>query len=66
MYLKLAIAGNVIASVPLNSNEVSNLEYVYAKRSLLAEACCNILSLQEETPVYYIEVPSQMNKSVEK
>jgi hypothetical protein len=64
MYLKLAIAGNVIASVPLNSKEATNLEYIYAKRCLLAEACCTAFADEQEQPVYFIEVSSKMNTSV--
>jgi hypothetical protein len=66
MYLKLAIADHVIASVPLNALEAGNLEYVYTKRSLLAEACCDTIHAQNELPVYYIEVPSRMNTKVKK
>jgi hypothetical protein len=64
MYLKLTIGGNVIASVPLDAEEATNLEYVYTKRCLLMEACSYLIASQEETPVYYIEVPSKMNKAL--
>lgn len=64
MYLKLAIAGKVIASVPLNSKEATNLEYIYTKRCLLTEACGSFIQAQEDKPVYYIEVPSRMNKRI--
>ena len=63
MYLKLAIAGNVVASVPLNATEAANLEYVYAKRTLLTEACASMIFSQRDEPVYYIEVPSKMNSA---
>lgn len=66
MYLKLAIAGQVIASVQLNAQEAGNLEYLYTKRSLLAEACCETLHAQNELPVYYIEVASRMNAKAKK
>ena len=66
MYLKLAIAGQVIASVQLNVQEAGNLEYIYTKRSLLAEACCETIYAQNELPVYYIEVASRMNTRVKK
>ena len=66
MYLKLAIAGNVIASVPLNGKEARSLEYIYAKRSQLTEACSATIVSQTEQPVYYIEVPSKMNKTIRK
>jgi hypothetical protein len=66
MYLKLAIAGQVIASVQLNVQEAGNLEYIYTKRSLLAEACCDTIHAQNELPVYYIEVASRMNARVKK
>lgn len=62
MYLKVAIAGQVIASVPLNAREAGNLEYLYTKRCQLAEACVELLHAQSESPVYYIEVPSKMNR----
>lgn len=61
MQLKLALSGTVIASVPLNAAEAANLEYVYAKRSLLTEACASLIATYGEQPVYYIEVPSKMN-----
>ena len=61
MYLKLALAGKVIASVPLNEKEVSNLEYLYTKRNLLTEACAALIYAQTERPVYYIEAASKMN-----
>jgi hypothetical protein len=61
MYLKLAISGNVIASVPLNASEAGNLEYVYSKKTLLTEACAAMIISQKDEPVYYIEVPSKMN-----
>lgn len=64
MYLKLAIAGNVIASVPLNATEAGNLEYVYAKRTLLAEACASMIVSRKDEPVYFIEVPSKMNSAL--
>lgn len=63
MYLKLAVAGKVIASVPLNVKEASNLEYLYTKRFLLTEACSPLLHAQKENPVYFIEVDSKMNRS---
>jgi hypothetical protein len=63
MYLKLALAGRVIASAPLDAKEVGNLEYLYTKRSLLTETCCNLIASQRENPVYYIEVSSKMNES---
>ena len=66
MYLKLAIAGNVIASVPLNAKEAGNLEYLYTKRSLLMEACSNTIASGRENPIYYIEVPSKMNRRIRK
>lgn len=62
MHLTLTIAGNVIASVPLNRKEVSNLEYVFTERCLLTEACLNTIVAHPEKPVYYIEAPSRMNK----
>lgn len=61
MYLKIAIAGNVVASVPLNAAQAGNLEYVYSKRTLLTEACAAMIVSQKDEPVYYIEVPSRMN-----
>lgn len=61
MQLKLALAGTVIASVPLNAAEAANLEYVYAKRILLTEACAPLIAAVGEPPIYYIEVPSKMN-----
>lgn len=66
MHLKIAIAGNVIASVPLNGQEARSLEYIYTKKSLLTEACSAAIFSQTEQPVYYIEVPSKMNKSIRK
>ncbi|HEV7333068.1 MAG TPA: hypothetical protein VGN63_18680 [Flavisolibacter sp.] len=66
MYLKLAIAGDVIASVQLNAQEVGNLEYIYTKRSLLTEACSETIHAKNEFPVYYIEVASKMNRKVRK
>jgi hypothetical protein len=64
MRLKLAIGGQVIASIPLNSRKAANLEYVYSQRFLLTEACAATLATQAETPVYYIEVASKMNRRV--
>jgi hypothetical protein len=64
MYLKIALAGNVIASVPLNASECRNLEYIYTKRQLLTEACSMAIAAQRENPVYFIEVASRMNKEV--
>lgn len=61
MYLKLALAGKVIASAPLDAKEARNLEYVYTKRCLLEEACSSLLQPLPEKPVYYIEVSSRMN-----
>lgn len=66
MYLKLAIAGHVIASVPLNTAEAGNLEYVYSKRCQLTEACAALIVSQKDEPVYYIEVPSKMNGALKK
>ncbi|RZJ99704.1 MAG: hypothetical protein EOO46_22195 [Flavobacterium sp.] len=66
MYLKLAIAGRVIASVPLNAREAGNLEYLYTKRCQLRDACVEALQLQKEFPVFYIEVPSKMNRLANK
>ena len=64
MYLKLALAGKVIASAPLDVKEAGNLEYIYLKRSLLTEACSNLITSERENPVYFIEVPSKMNGSL--
>jgi hypothetical protein len=61
MHLKLAIGGSVIASVPLNSDDLSNLEYVYTKRCLLEESCSLVIASQKEKPIYYIEASSRMN-----
>lgn len=61
MRLKLEIGGHVIASMPLNVTEAGNLEYIYAKRCLLAEACANAIASEAELPVYFIEVESRMN-----
>ncbi|NTS42030.1 hypothetical protein HRG84_14070 [Flavisolibacter sp. BT320] len=66
MYLKIAIAGQVIASVHLNAREASNLEYLYTKRCQLKEACVEALQSQKEFPVFYIEVPSKMNRVADK
>ena len=66
MYLKIAIAGNVIASVPLNAKEAGNLEYIYTKRCQLTEACSDAIHRQKEFPVYYIEVASKMNQRIKK
>jgi hypothetical protein len=65
MHLKLSLGGAVIASVPLNEKEVGSLEYVYAKRNLLTEACSLAIALQKESPVYFIEVGSKMNTLIE-
>jgi hypothetical protein len=62
MQLKLAIAGRVIASVPLNEKEASNLEYIYTRRCLLTEACSALILSETEKPVYFIEAASKMNK----
>jgi hypothetical protein len=62
MFLKLAIEGKVIASAPLDAKEAGNLEYLFTKRSMLAEACCDTIALHEKTPVYFIEVASRMNR----
>lgn len=61
MRLKLEIGGHVIASMPLNVAEAGNLEYIYSKRCLLAEACSAAIVDQTESPVYFIEVGSRMN-----
>jgi hypothetical protein len=61
MRLKLAIGGNVIASILLNEKKAGNLEYVYKKRCLLTEACAESIASQTDKPVYFIEVPSKMN-----
>lgn len=66
MYLKVAIAGQVIASMPLNAREAGNLEYLYAKRCQLTESCVDTIQSQKEFPVYYIEVPSKMNRVANK
>jgi hypothetical protein len=63
MYLKVAIAGQVIASVQLNAREAGNLEYLYTKRCQLTESCVDTIQSQKEFPVYYIEVPSKMNRA---
>jgi hypothetical protein len=64
MHLKLAIGGNVIASVPLNEKKAGSLEYIYTKRCMLTEACSTTIATQKELPVYFIEVASKMNKRV--
>lgn len=64
MYLKLAIAGKVVASVSLNAREATNLEYLYSRRCLLTEACSAFIDADTEAPVYFIEVPSKMNRSL--
>jgi hypothetical protein len=61
MRLKLAIGGNVIASILLNEEKAGNLEYVYTKRCLLTEACADTIASQADKPVFFIEVPSKMN-----
>ena len=66
MYLKIAIAGNVIASVPLSAKEAGNLEYIHARRRLLTEACRDAIQAQNESPVYFIEVASKMNRKVKR
>lgn len=53
-----------MASIPLNAHEAANLEYVYARRCLLTEACAMLIAAYKEQPVYYIEVASKMNKAV--
>lgn len=62
MYLKLALAGKVIASAPLDAKEAGNLEYLYLKRSLLTEACSDLIATQRENPICFIEISSRMNK----
>ncbi len=64
MRLKLAVGGQIIASIPLNAKKASSLEYVYTKRCLLTEACSAFIAGQSETPVYFIEVASKMNRRV--
>lgn len=66
MHLKLAIAGNVIASVPLNAAEATNLEYVFTQKGMLTEACAAMIVAQKDEPVYFIEVPSRMNGMLKK
>lgn len=61
MFLKLALAEKVIASAPLDAKQAGNLEYLYTKRSMLEEACCDAIAFQKEIPVYFIEVASRMN-----
>ncbi len=64
MRLKLAVGGQIIASVPLNAKKATNLEYVYTKRCLLSEACAATIAAQPESPVYFIEIASKMNRRV--
>lgn len=63
MFLKLAIDGNTIASVPLDAAEAGNLEYLFNKKSLLSEACRTEIARQAVLPVYFIEVASKMNNN---
>ena len=65
MHLKLSLGGTVIASVPLNQNEAVSLEYIYTKCSLLTEACSHTIAGQKDSPVYYIEVGSKMNRAIQ-
>lgn len=62
MRLKIAIGGNVIASIPLNEKEAGSLEYIYDRKSVLTEACAFAIAAQKEAPEYFIEVSSRMNK----
>lgn len=64
MRLKIQIGSHVIASMPLNEAEACNLEYIYSKRCLLAEACAAVIANETESPVYFIEVESRMNRKV--
>jgi hypothetical protein len=61
MRMKLALGGNVIASIPLIEEKAASLEYIYDRRSLLAEACAHTIAAQTELPEYFIEVSSRMN-----
>lgn len=64
MRLKLAVGGQILASIPLNAKKATSLEYVYAKRCLLTEACAATIAAQTEAPIYFIEVASKMKRRV--
>lgn len=66
MRLKLAVGDHIIASIPLNAEKATSLEYVYSKRCLLTEACAATIAAKAEVPVYFIEVASKMNRRVRK
>ncbi|HEU4903085.1 MAG TPA: hypothetical protein VFT06_09840 [Flavisolibacter sp.] len=62
MQLTLALADQVVASIPLDKKQKNNLEYLFFQRAQMRDAYASLIASQAVPPVYYIEVPSKMNK----
>lgn len=62
MRLNLALAGKVIASIPLDKERWNSHDYLQAKRRLLTAVHAPVILEQAAEPVFYIQVGSKMNQ----
>lgn len=62
MQLTLALADQVVVSIPLDKKQKNNLEYLFYQRAEIRDAFASLIASQSEPPVYYIEVASKMNR----